>query len=154
MKKFDFRLQRVLDVKGIIQQVRERELANALKSMESDELVLVGYKEKLNKYQKELRGKKVTSIFEMRFYYNYFSWLMNLIRIQIGRVAESKKEVEKRKKKLTEAFKEKRVIENLKQRTREEYIREFSKDQMIQSDEIAVSKYFLPGDLSPKISFH
>ena len=79
---------------------------------------------------------------------------MNLIRIQIGRVAESKKEVEKRKKKLTEAFKEKRVIENLKQRTREEYIREFGKDQMIQSDEIAVSKYFLPGDLSPKISFH
>ena len=152
MKKYSFRLQRVLDIKEIMQKVRERELASALGVLESEKNTLKAYSDKLSKYQDEIKEKKHLSIFEFRFYDSYFSWLISAIRKQLNAIKEGEKEVDNRKKVLGEAFKEKQVIENLKQRSREEYNREFDKDQLIQSDEISSSKYFLPDDLKPEMS--
>lgn len=152
MKKYRFRLQRVLDIKEVIQRIRERELANALNVLESEQLVLDNHREKLQTYQDEIRGRRRLSIFEMRFYSSYLTLLIFEIQRQINRISECKKEVENRKEKLEWAYKERQAIENLKQRTREEYIRDFDKDQQIQGDEISLSKYFLPEELIPKLN--
>jgi flagellar FliJ protein len=152
MRKYSFRLQRVLDIKEVIQDVKERELANSLMMLELEDNVLYGLKKKLNSYQNSIRSKKSLSVIEMRFYDNYFSWLFYEIERQLKRIEECKKEVEIRRRKLEEAFKEKRVIENLKQRSLEEYIREFDKEQQFHNDEVSVSKYFLPEELVSKIS--
>jgi len=152
MKKYRFRLQRVLDIKEVIQQIRERELANALNVLESEQLVLDNHREKLQTYQDEIRGRRRLSIFEMRFYSSYLTLLIFEIQRQINRISECEKEVEDKKKKLEWAYKERQAIENLKQRTREEYIRDFDKDQQIQGDEISLSKYFLPEELIPKFN--
>ena len=48
MRKYSFRLQRVLDIKGVIQNVKERELANSLTMLELENNVLYGLKKKLN----------------------------------------------------------------------------------------------------------
>ena len=151
MKKYRFRLQRVLDIKEVIQQIRERELANSLNVLESEQLVLDNHREKLQTYQDEIRGRKRLSIFEMRFYSSYLTLLIFEIQRQINRISECEKEVEDKKKKLEWAYKERQAIKNLKQRTREEYIRDFDKDQQIQGDEISLSKYFLPEELIPKL---
>lgn len=152
MKKYRFRLQRVLDIKEVIQQIRERELANALNVLESEQLVLDNHREILQTYQDEIRGRRRLSIFEMRFYSSYLTLLIFEIQRQINRISECEKEVEDKKKKLEWAYKERQAIENLKQRTREEYIRDFDKDQQIQGDEISLSKYFLPEELIPKLN--
>lgn len=152
MKRYSFRLQRVLDIKEVIQQIRERELANALNVLESEQLVLDSHREKLQTYQDEIRGRKRLSIFEMRFYSSYLTLLIFEIQRQINRISECEREVENSKKKLEWAYKERQAIENLKQRTREEYLRDFDKDQQIQGDEISLSKYFLPEELIPKLN--
>jgi len=152
MKKYRFRLQRVLDIKEVIQQIRERELANAINVLESEQLVLDNHREKLQTYQDEIRGRRRLSIFEMRFYSSYLTLLIFEIQRQINKISECEKEVEDKKKKLEWAYKERQAIENLKQRTREEYIRDFDKDQQIQGDEISLSKYFLPEELIPKLN--
>ena len=152
MKKYRFRLQRVLDIKEVIQQIRERELANALNVLESEQLVLDNHREILQTYQDEIRGRRRLSIFEMRFYSSYLTLLIFEIQRQINRISECEKEVEDKKKKLEWAYKERQAIENLKQRTREEYIRDFDKDQQIQGDEISLSRYFLPEELIPKLN--
>lgn len=152
MKRYRFRLQRVLDIKEVIQQIRERELANALNVLESEQLVLDSHREKLQTYQDEIRGRKRLSIFEMRFYSSYLTLLIFEIQRQINRISECEREVENSKKKLEWAYKERQAIENLKQRTREEYLRDFDKDQQIQGDEISLSKYFLPEELIPKLN--
>jgi len=152
MKRYRFRLQRVLDIKEVIQQVRERELANALNVLESERFILHSHREKLQTYQDEIRGRKRLSIFEMRFYCSYLTLLIFEIQRQISRISKCEREVENRKKKLEWAYKERKAIENLKQKTREEYIRDFDKDQQIQNDEISLSKYFLPEELIPRLN--
>ena len=152
MKRYRFRLQRVLDIKEVVQQIRERELANAINILESEQHVLYSHREKLQTYQDEIRGRKSLSIFEMRFYCSYFTMLMFEIQRQIVKISKSKEEVKMRKKRLESAYKERKAIENFKQRGREEYIREFDKDQQIQSDEISLSKYFLPEELVSKLN--
>jgi len=152
MKRYRFRLQRVLDIKEVIQQIRERELANALNVLESEQLVLESHRDKLQTYQDEIRGRKRLSIFEMRFYSSYFTLLIFEIQRQINRISECEKEVENNKKKLEWAYKERQAIENLKQRTREEYLHDFDKDQQIQGDEISLSKYFLQEELITRLN--
>ncbi len=152
MKRYRFRLQRVLDIKEVIQQIRERELANALNVLESEQLVLDNHRDKLQTYQNEIRGRKRLSIFEMRFYSSYLTLLIFEIQRQINRISECEKEVENNKKKLEWAYKERQAIENLKQKTREEYLHDFDKDQQIQGDEISLSKYFLQEELITRLN--
>ena len=52
----------------------------------------------------------------MRIYSLYFAFLQGEIESQFIRIVNCKNEVRSRKKNLTEAYRDKRVIENLKQK--------------------------------------
>ena len=142
MKRYNFRLQRVLDIREVVQKKRERELASAITMLESEKNTLFRLREKLKNYQDDIRERRRSSIFEMRFYSSYFSWLFIEIHRQIERVSNCENNVGKSKLELGNAYKEKKAIENLKQRTRDEFIREFEKDEGQQNDEISLVKYF------------
>lgn len=142
MKRYNFRLQRILDIREVVQKMRERELAKAITKLESENNILFRLREKLKHYQDDVRERRSLSVFEMRFYSNYFSWLLYEIDRQIARIKECENNVEKRKNELGEAYREKQIIENLRQRTRSEYIRDFERYEQRDNDEVSSIKHF------------
>lgn len=142
MKKYNFRLQRVLDIKNVMQQLRERELAKALTALEIEELTLEEQKNKRYKYQSEVRERKSLTVFEMRAYSLYFMFLQDEIDDQLKKIVDRKNDVENRKVNLTEAYREKKVIENLKQNSKQEYMHEFDKEEQLENDEISLGTFY------------
>lgn len=142
MKKYSFRLQRVLDIKNVMQKVRERELAKALTALEIEEKLLEEQKKTRSIYQDEVRGKRSMTVYEMRFYSMYFTFLQDEIENQLHKISARENEVDKSKKNLTEAYREKKVIENLKSRSKQEYSREYDKEEQFQNDEISMGTFF------------
>ena len=148
MKKYNFRLQRVLDIKNVMQKLRERELAKALTALEIEELTLKEQKENRLSYQTEVRERKIITVFEMRIYSLYFAFLQGEIESQFIRIVNCKNEVRSRKKNLTEAYRDKRVIENLKQKSRQQYMREYDREEQIDNDEVSLSSFFKKSNVS------
>lgn len=142
MKKYNFRLQRVLEIKNVMQKLRERELAKALTALEIEELTLEEQKKSRIGYQTEVRERKRITAFEMRIYSLYFAFLQSEIESQLIRIVNCKNEVQSRKKNLTEAYRDKKVIDNLKQKSQQQYKREYDKEEQIETDEISLSSFF------------
>ena len=148
MKKYNFRLQRVLDIKNVMQNLREREFAKALTALEIEELTLREQKKRRISYQTEVRERKRITVFEMRIYSLYFAFLQGEIESQLIRIVNCKNGVQSRKKNLTEAYRDKRVIENLKQKSRQQYMREYDREEQIENDEISLSSFFKKSNVS------
>ena len=141
MKRYNFRLQRVLDIKNIKQKIRERELAKSLTSLEMEKHTLEEQKTRRQVCQSEIRDRKRTTAFEMRVYSKYFAFLQDEIDNQSKRVIRCINEVDNKKKNLTNAYKEKKVLENLKVKTKQEYGRECDKEEQRENDEVSLGMF-------------
>ena len=131
-----------------MQKLRERELATALNALEIEELTLEEQKNKRGAYQSEVRGRKSTTAYEMRTYSLFFAFLQSEIESQLLRIVNCKNEVQSKKKNLTEAYRDKKAIENLKEKSRQEYLHDCDKEEQIENDEISLSSFFKKSDVS------
>lgn len=144
MKRFNFRLQRVLDIKSTIEKVKNKDFLTAnsefLKAVNKLQEI-VGTR---NKYQENLHQvkKKGIEITYINFYFRYFRMLENQISFQHRMIDIAREEMEKRRLILIDAVKERRILERLKEKKREQYNYEFSKEEQLLSDEISGRKFF------------
>ena len=143
MKRFSFRLQRVLDIKGVVQELRERELRTANHTLRTEENILDNMEEQLGYYQQTLRKrleKPVTPIDLMTAHRHLYHLDMSTIG-QKQKIGSVRKIVNKCMKMLSEAYGERRILERYKERCRDEYRQEFERDEQAQIDEIISSRH-------------
>ena len=143
MKRYNFRLQRVLDIKQIFQELRERELREANNKLRQEENNLAVLEKETSRQQINARGVEAGTPAFFSLFSGYFSLLLRIKEFQRDRIANAQNEVNVRMKTLMNAFREKKVIENLKERKRQEYVRDSEKEEQNFIDEISGAHKFL-----------
>jgi len=144
MKRFNFRLQRVLDVKNTIEEVKRRDFLAAHNKYQNEVAQLQKYLNTLEKYQSELYEveKRGLDIQHINLFYRFFHSLSYQISYQHRMIELAGEEREKRRMFLIEAVKERKILEQLKQRRFDQFLFEVSKEEQFNIDEISGGKFF------------
>jgi len=138
MKRFSFRLQRVLELRERIRDERRQELV--LKNMERDNAQHhLAYLEQ--EYTNAgLHDGGTYSAAELVLRGDYSSRLKQEIAAQLVRVEEVTRAAEEARERYVEASKEAQAIEKLKDRRKQEYQEAVLKEEGGQLDELAVQR--------------
>ncbi|MFC1513499.1 flagellar export protein FliJ [candidate division KSB1 bacterium] len=144
MKRFNYRLQRVLDIKNTIEEVKRRDFLTAQSKLIDEENELKKIFEIRENYQKDLseQEKREIDLKIIQLYYNFFNSLELRMKYQNNMINLAKEEMEKRREILVEAVKETKVLEKLKEKKLEEYNYEAGKEEQSINDEISGGQFF------------
>ena len=143
MKKFNFRLQRVLDIKGTIEEVKRRDF-NVARNKHSEEVKnLMDLQNQENFFRgklNELRSKG-SALRQVNIFYRFFAYLSGQKVYRRNLIETAHEEMEKRRAILLEAVREKKVLERLKEKKLLEYDFEVNKEEQAAIDEISGVKH-------------
>ncbi|NOX36599.1 MAG: flagellar export protein FliJ [Calditrichaeota bacterium] len=138
MKKFEFRLEKVLEMKERELQREQKALADLLrKQQEAHELLnekrimVEGY---IQKMEKVASGEAGT----LKTYYEYLQALLQEMYHLQNRIIDLEKQADVQRKKLLDVQKEQKILENLKEQNYQKYLEENKKNEQSFLDEIAM----------------
>ncbi|UMZ73360.1 flagellar export protein FliJ [Natranaerofaba carboxydovora] len=139
MKKFQFPLERVLRVKEIKEDELQQQLKDARDKKEHEENRLSGLMDIQKKYKEEFLENidKPTKVFEVKHYCSYFPELENEINNQKQRVEKANEYLNQCLLEWQEAKKERKIMENLKEKKRDHFNKEQLKLEQKFFDELA-----------------
>lgn len=114
----------------------------AVQKYQQQLLVLSEIREEIDIQQQEFRkeGISLTTPLKLRQRMEYIKVVQNREKVQIERVNEEKRNVDKIRKRLMETMKEKKILEKLKERQLDEFKKEQEKKQQLLVDEIVSFK--------------
>ena len=115
-KKFNFNLQKYLDYKATILNNKAAELLKSKKIVQDENKKLNELVDKKEKISNDFKSLKPTKILELSIMSDYSNQISNNIDKQKEHLDEKKEELENEKISLNKNYKEKKVIENLKQK--------------------------------------
>ena len=125
MKRFNFRLQPVLDHRKRIEDQKQLVVAARARALDEAERELARLNEEFRKHSMMLRdGHKKLETRELQCIYAHLQFLDRCIVAQIRIVAERRVALDRARTDLLEASKEKKIVEKLKERRREGYVLE------------------------------
>lgn len=145
MKKYKFRLQTVLDIKAKKLEQKLLELARIVDTLNKE----VEIEKQLVIEQNTLQSKIVEmstidtpqSLFEIQNSRGYWGNLGTKIIAQREKIKNIEYFVQAKREEVNEALKEKRVLENLKEKDQERFYKEFLAYENRELDEIATVRY-------------
>jgi flagellar protein FliJ len=128
MKKFNYRLERILQYKLQVEEQRRRELTERIDELNIQNNLLIKLtrdrESYLSKYSAQFRGHiDVTILKNTR---RYLDKLHRELVLQAKKVIEAEKKVEKVRAVLLEAMKDRKKYENLKARKLKSYTKEIN----------------------------
>lgn len=138
MRRFSFRLQRVLDIREQFRDELRQELVR--KNHERDEELQVLARLEQESLQIKIEEGGTYSASELVMFGAYSVRLKQLMEQQQQRVAAAIKQVEEVKERYIEASKEAKALEMLRQKRREEYTEQQLKEDGRQLDELAIQR--------------
>ena len=144
MKKFQFRLQKVKEIKEEIEKQKMQQLAAAQNRVAKEvEKLDVLYTNQTECYQRleELRSNEKIDCTEMRSCYDFLNRLEQDIANQKIRIARANQEVEKRRLILLEAAKERKILDNLKDRQQKVYMSEIARKEQAVLDDLTITHF-------------
>jgi flagellar export protein FliJ len=139
VKKFRFRLQRILSLKSVLRKQAQKALARAENNRKKEQDLLDQLHSEMNlrlKLERESRLKKL-NVRHLEIAQRYLGQLIFLIGHQTRVVAEAEKVVALKRKKLIESKREERKYERLKEIRREDYTQELENLLQKETDEFA-----------------
>lgn len=145
MKKYKFRLQTVLDIKEKKLEQKQLELARIVDTLNKE----VEIEKQLINEQNTLQSKIVEissidtpqSLFEIQNSRGYWGSLGTKIIAQREKIKNIEFFVQAKRNEVNEALKEKKVLENLKEKEQEKFYKEFLAYENRELDEIATVRY-------------
>ncbi len=145
MKKYKFRLQTVLDIKAKKLEQKLLELARIVDTLNKE----VEIEKQLIIEQNTLQSKIVEissmdtpqSLFEIQNSRGYWGNLGTKIIAQREKIKNIEYFVQAKREEVNEALKEKKVLENLKEKDQERFYKEFLAYENRELDEIATVRY-------------
>lgn len=145
---FKFKLQPFLNLKTQIEKNRKFEFGQAVMQHEKEKEIL---NIKINHMEASINkaindANKGVPVYVLKNYSNYISKLNDDIQCQNEAVIKAEAAVDISRKKLYKAMQERKVMENLKNRQKEEYRKEELKQEQKTIDEIVSYKFSVVGD--------
>ncbi len=139
MKEFNFSLERVLKVREITEEDLQQQLKQAQEEKEKQEERLTGLLEQHEQYKTEFLDNvdKPMKVCDIQHYSSYFPRLIRRIDEQRQRLQQAEKHLNKCYLEWQEARKERKIMENLKEKKREQHRREWLKTEQKFFDELA-----------------
>ncbi|SHI05226.1 flagellar export protein FliJ [Sporanaerobacter acetigenes] len=130
MDKFNFKLEKVLDYKKIIETDKKGEYGKAKQKLIKEENVLEDY----NRYKDNIKNERNLSIYKtnianLKLYNDHLLDIDRHILEQERVVDKTKEKLEIAKDELLEATKEKKTFEKLKENRYEEYLYSIKKEE-------------------------
>lgn len=150
MKRFRFRLQRVLDAKETEERQRQRDLGFAQAELTRQQAALLDLEQQLAEEEAVQREmvKRPVRAGDALMQHRWHRELRSRIRMQAEQVQKAAEKVEEARRILVEASKERRVLERLKERRLDEY-RKAELTQMQNHLDDVGSRRSTPGNQSP-----
>jgi len=143
-KRFVFRLQAVLNHRQRIEEIKRRGFIQAnLRRLQEKKRLDYFYRAKdlgLESLHR-LERPGVIDLDQVRFYYDYQFGLGCNIERQSRRLKEAAEAVERAKQELIQASKDKKVLENLKEKHFHEYLLDLDRQEQKFLDDIATGRY-------------
>ena len=139
MKKFDFRLQKVMEYKEHKEKEKQRELAKAKDRLRSELERLLGLNQRQAFYHDHVRKINLDkmNLRELSLYQTYLQKLSQEILHQKCQVRTSEENVSESRKKLLESSKEKKTLETLRAKKFQAYRKEMDRTEQKEIDESA-----------------
>ena len=145
MKKFQFRLQVVLDIKEKLLEQKLVELSKVQKGLQEaiqKQQTLESYQIEINQaLLKVFQSGNDLDLVEVQRYKDFINKLLVDISAQKVVVQNITKLLEIKRKEVNDVLKEKKVLEKLKENQKQKYYKEFEQYERNELDDIASSRY-------------
>jgi flagellar FliJ protein len=138
MKRFTFRLQRILDIREQIRDEARQELGRRNAILAQEQSILEGLEGEFLRLNAV--GDGIVTAGELMLTGAYALRVRKLIEQQIVTVEEARKAVLAAQERYIQANKDARALEMLKERRRAEYDQEVLKEEINQLDEVAIQR--------------
>lgn len=143
-RRFQFRLQTVLDYKERMEEEEQQKLARKKEKLASEENRLLWLKhlhESRRQEAGEKRMKGRLNVDELTMYHEYEKKLEKEVALQNIRVQQAQAAVETQRRKLLEATQEKKTYEKLKEKHFQGYLAEAAREESKILDELGTTKF-------------
>lgn len=144
MKKFKFRMQTILEIKAKKLEEEQLKLASLLNTLNSQEEILEQMNSQAQRISNELNSLLSSENIEVDKICNYKSFLKNVsfdIQTQKELIRKTQINIDEQKIALGEAYKELKILENLKEKQQKEHYRHFEELEVKEIDDITISRY-------------
>lgn len=144
MPRFNFKLQRVLQIKKYKEEELKTQLANLKRQYLQQQTILWTLQENLEEQLitlTEKQRKLTNTIEEIRWSYNYIIKLHQDIENQKKKLDELNQKIKELTIKLIGASQERQILENLKERKLNQFKLEVEKEEQEFMDEVGISRY-------------
>jgi flagellar FliJ protein len=138
MKKFTWRLQRLLDIKNIEEKCKMMELAKVTKILEETEMMIIKHKRVLEQIISEISQKNTDDRLRMQeFFMKYSRESDEIIKKLIQKMAELQDERKKKLEELIEVKRYRKGLEKLKEQAKTTFTQEQERQDQKQLDDDA-----------------
>jgi flagellar FliJ protein len=138
MKRFKFRLQRILDIREQIRDEARQELGRRNAVLAHEQSVLGGLEAELLRLNAGENG--IVTASELLLTGAYAQRIQKLIEQQALKVEEARKAVVEAQERYIQANKDAKALEMLKEKRKAEYDHEVLKEEINQLDEVATQR--------------
>ncbi len=115
-----FRLQRVLDVRRLIEKEKEKELSTARLKLQQEQSVLHQIEGRKDTFVEKMNACMIQNVRQLSGYYHYLNMLMSSIEEQLSVLHKTERLVENKRQKLLQATKNRKILDRLKERHQQE----------------------------------
>ncbi|MEN9845392.1 MAG: Flagellar FliJ protein [Pseudomonadota bacterium] len=138
MKRFTFRLQRILDIREQIRDEARQELGRRNAVLAQERSMLEGLEAELQRLNAP--GDGIVTAGELLLTGTYALRVQKMIEQQVIKVEEARKAVVEAQEKYFQANRDARALEMLKEKKRAEYNQQVLKEEINQLDEVAMQR--------------
>jgi len=137
VKKFIFRMQRVLDIKEKKEEMLKQELGKLIQRRVAHEEVRDYFIKQMNDEFNKMRDSKSFSSADQTLEENYIHALKNNIYKQKLIITDCENKIDKKRLEILENRKEIKVLEKLKEKQKEQYMYDYMLLERKEMDEVA-----------------
>ncbi len=143
MRRFKFRLQSVLNIKEKKLEDERLKLGEIISTLEAQKDVLLELNDKKETLKNQLNETLENSILDIQFvlgYKNYIERLEQDIKTQFEIIKKTQIELEEQQIQVSEAYKEVKILEKLKEKQYKNFLFEYEQNQIKELDDITSSR--------------
>lgn len=144
MAKYNFRLQKVLKIKKLQQDIQEQKLAASKQQLVEERLHLEELQERERKFLEEFKQKHLTTKqgHELHRYSSYQRQVEKYVDQQNLQVAQASEKVEEDRTHLLQAAQEANIMDKLKERHYNQFLKKQDSEEQKRVDEMSQLKPF------------
>lgn len=144
MKQFQFRLQKVMELKEEIEKQRMMELGEAKMVVAQEEQRLHELHQQDKRYRAEIKEKESEEVIdpvEIDSYYRYLKQLEAAMETQAYRIQQAKVVEEEKRENLLAATKERKILEKLRERKLNDFMIDLARKEQFVLDDLANTSF-------------